>query len=562
MMHPAARARNAPVALDLQQPQALPQAQSYPHSHAHLPQASHATRYSPRSQYTQRQSPAFHAEDSFDDVDIADCIRAPPSALTANTATSYDPHSDAPSPLDDYPRSARSGHQRTLTDTILTNCQPFLDRASTTLHHHTSRASLHSPTKSLASFIPSRGATESSASQPKIRALQNWFNGSSAPVKIGVSPQSEASESASESESEPGEEFYSSEEESEDEEDGHGNMMTNLFSRGQSLTRAASQSPTRSRVEDTPTPTPSKSQQPTAGSKFAWLLSTQKNAAIPPPVPSPVYHNPDDQLLNINFAQALFPHGPADPLAPSSFNDLLANAEALLSRYQTSYRLMSTALVDARSEQSAQEDELDEADTRVRHLKMQLETMAARANEQDEQMRKMMDDLAFERRARQEEEAARKRSLALVRSQPVCEHAACSDSPRRRNRISNSEISVDSGFESECETDAASVFSRNCMSPTGTDISSTVEQNSENTPKNKKPQAVERTSTYDKVRDGTVNLDKGGWGCANCEGGAQAAVWGRLAKEREENRFLRHRVEDLEETVEGALNIVSGPWGL
>jgi hypothetical protein len=526
------------------------------------PQASH---YSPRRDvrpqpYTPTTSSTF-AEDSFDDVDIAnDIVRPPPSALTSRSATAYDPH--APSPLEDYPHATRSSHQRTLTGTLIDNCQPFLNRASTTLQQHTSKASFHSPTKSLASFIPSRGATESNASQPKIRALQNWFNGSSAPVKIGVSPQSEYSESESGSES--GEE-YDSEEESEEEEEERGNMMANLFNRGSSLTRSSNASPTRNesprRAEEAPTPT--KSQQPTAGSKFAWLLSTQKNAAIPPPVPSPVYHNPDDELLNINIAQALFPHGPADPLAPSSFNDLLANAEALLSRYQQSYRQLSTVLVDARSEQSAQEDELDEADTRVRHLKMQLETMAARATEQDEQMRKLTEELAFERRARQEEEAARKRSLALVRSHPVCEHTECADTtPRRRNRISNSEISVDSGFESECETDATSVFSRNCLSPTGTDMSSILEADNDRTPKNRKPQPLERKSTYEKVRDGTVSLEQGGWGCANCEGGAQAAVWGRLAKEREENRTLRHRVEQLEDAVEGAMNIVDGPWGL
>ncbi|KAH7378430.1 hypothetical protein DE146DRAFT_319906 [Phaeosphaeria sp. MPI-PUGE-AT-0046c] len=523
------------------------------------PQASH---YSPRGdmrqpQSTHNTSSTSFAEDSFDDVDIAnDIVRPPPSALTSRATTAYDPH--APSPLEDYPSSARGGHQRTLTDTFIDNCQPFLNRASTTLQEHTSKASFHSPTKSLASFIPSRGATESNASQPKIRALQNWFNGSSAPVKLGVSPQNEYSESESGSESEPGEEFYSSDEESEEEEDGRGTMMANIFNRGPSLTRG-SESPTR-RPEDT---TPTKPQRPTAGSKFAWLLSTQKNAAIPPPAQSPVYHNADDELLNINIAQALFPHGPADPLAPSSFNDLLANAEKLLSRYQSSYRQLSTSLVDARSEQSAQEDELDEADTRVRHLKMQLETMAARATEQDEQMRKMTEELAFERHARQEEEAARKRSLALVRSQPLCEHVACADTtPRRRNRISNSEISVDSGFESEAETDAASVFSRTCMSPTGTDMSSMLDVDLDSTPKSRKPQPLERKSTYEKVRDGTVSLEKGGWGCANCEGGAQAAVWGRLAKEREENRTLRHRVEQLEDAVEGALNVVDGPWGL
>ncbi|OAL51400.1 hypothetical protein IQ07DRAFT_586918 [Pyrenochaeta sp. DS3sAY3a] len=522
-MHRSAMSRNAPL---------------------EPPQASYATHTSLRG----RQQSTLPQEgfNSFDDVDISN-IQPPPSALTS---TAYDPHSDAPSPLEDYPQAPRSTHQRTLTGTFLDNCQPFLNRATTTIQQHTSRAS--SPSKSLANF---RNTLDSSASQPKIRALQNWFNGSSAPVRLGVSPKRQE---YSDSESESGEEYDSEEEEHDDERE-HGNMMANIFNRGSSLTRA-SESPRRS--EDMPTPTKAPS-QPNAGSKFAWLLSTQKNAAIPPSASSPTYHNPDDELLNLNISQALFPHGPADPLAPSSFHDLLTNAEALLSRYQSSYRQLSTSLVDAHAEQSAQEDELDEADTRVRHLKMQLETMAARANEQDEQMRKLMDDLAFERRTRKEEEAARKRSLALIRGSAPCEHQSCQDTPRRHNRVSNSEISVDSGFESECETDAASVFSRNCLSPTGTDRSSVLDSEMhDSTPKAQKPQVLERRSTYDKVRDGSVKLDQGGWGCANCEGGAQAAVWGRLSKEREENRILRHRVETLEEAVEGALNVVDGPWGM
>ncbi|KAF1851205.1 uncharacterized protein K460DRAFT_361969 [Cucurbitaria berberidis CBS 394.84] len=524
-----------------------------------LPRAPFATHTSPRDArvqpYHTRQQSAHLAEDelhSFDDVDITG-IQPPPSAFTSTTA--YDPHSDAPSPLQDYQQSARSSHQRTLTGTLFDNCQPFLNRATSTIQQHTTRASLHSPTKSLASFIPSRSTVESS-SPPKIRALQNWFNGSSAPVKLGVSSQHQE---YSDSESESGEE-YDSEEEEEEEKEAKNNMVANIFNRGSTLTRGFSESSMRSAGTSTPTKAPS---QPTAGSKFAWLLSTQKNNSLPPPVPSPTYHDPDDELLNLSISQALFPHGPTDPLAASSFHDLLTNAESLLSRYQASYRQVSTSLVDARSELSAQEDELDEADTRARHLKMQLETMAARANEQDEQMRKLMDDLAFERRARQEEEAARKRSLALIRGPAHCEHNTCQDAPRRRNRISNSDISVDSGFESEAETDAASVFSRNCLSPTGTDRSSVLESEvNDTTPKGRKPQLVQRQSTYDKVRDGSVNLKQGGWGCANCEGGAQAAVWGRLAKEREENRTLRHRVESLEEAVEGALNVVDGPWGM
>ncbi|CAG5187758.1 uncharacterized protein ALTATR162_LOCUS11782 [Alternaria atra] len=529
--------RNAPHDLELQQP----------------PQAPYATH---SSQHTGVKSPAYHTRKqsalvvsdqvhSFDDVDITG-LQPPPSALTPTTATAYDPH--APSPLEDFPRAGRSSHQRTLTGTIFDN----FNRATSTIQQHTSRAS--SPSKSLASFIPSRGAIESSASQPKIRALQNWFNGSSAPVKLGVQPHDDYSDSGSES----GEEYDSESDEEEEEE--RGNMMTNLFNRGSSLTRGTSQSPIRSDHTQTPSKAPS---QPTTGSKFAWLLSTQKNAAVPPPQQSPTYHNPDDELLNLNISQSLFPHGPADPLAPSSFHDLLTNAEALLSRYQTAYRQLSNDLGDAHAEQSAQDDELDEAETRARHLKMQLETMAARAADQDEQMRTLMEDLAFEKKARQEEEAARKRSLALIRATPQCEHTSCQETARRHNRVSGSEISVDSGFESETETDAASVFSRNCLSPTGTDRSFVLDNDIHDiTPKGRKLQPLQRGSTYDKGREGKVDIAKGGWGCANCQGGAQSAVWGRLAKEREENRTLRLRVETLEEAVDGALNAVAGAWGM
>lgn len=526
------------------------------------PQPSHATNLSLRdrrhSLHPRNQNlPSIaqqNAGDSFDDVDISDSIRPPPSAFTSTATTAYDPHAQAPSPLENYAPPPSTGHQRSLTSTFFDNCQPLITRATSTFQQQTSRTSFHSPTKSLASFIPSRSTLESTASQPKIRAgaqaLQNWFNGASGQVRLGVAPRnSEEAESDSDD--------YDSEEDDDDD-----TMMTGIFNRGTTLTRASneSQEPRQAPVAAT-RPTTS-----TASSRFAWLLNTQKNAAIPPPAASPTYHNPEDELLNLNISQALFPHGPVDPLAPSSFNDLLSTAESIISRYQTSYRQLSAALVDARAEQSAQEDELDEADTRIRHIKSQLETMAARANDQDEQMRRLMEELMFERRARQEEEAARKQSLSMVRRDT---HHDITDndslqSPRRRNRVSNSDVSIDSGFESEYDTDNASVFSKNnCMSPTGTDASSVAQiEDRQTTPKGKKPELLQRSSTYDKVRDGTARLEKDGWGCTNCEGGSQAAVWGRLAREREENSMLRRRVGELEDAVEGALNVVDGPWGM
>ncbi|KAH6622083.1 hypothetical protein C7974DRAFT_362254 [Boeremia exigua] len=521
----------------------------------HPPPASHAAHLpargplrAPTSPLRQFTAPPVDDEpNTFDNIDLSAPIQPPPSALTSS-ATAYDPHSEPPSLLDNYPRAGRNSHQRTLTGTFLDNSQSFLNRASSTLQQHTSAASIrsHSPSKSLASFLPSRSAIDSTKS---------WFNGSSAPIKLGIQQQDD--DAVSESGSEVPSEYYSSDSESDggeeesEQEQTHNTM--NLFNRKPTHTRAASENPVRS--EQMATPRQPQYQSP-ASSRFAWLLSTQKNAAVPSPNTAPVYHNADDELLNLNISQALFPHGPVDPLAPSSFNDLLANAEALLTRYQKSYRQLSTALVDVQSEQSAQDDELDEAETRARHLKMQLETMAARATEQDEQMRTLMEDLAFERHTRQEEEAARKRSLALLRGQPQC---GCQDTPRRRNRISNSELSVDSGFESDAETDAASLFSRNCLSPTGTDRSSILEVETDVTPtKHKKVQSLQRGGTYDKARGSSVTVQS--WGCANCEGGSQASVWGRLSKEREETRVLRQRVEALEEAVENALDVVGGQW--
>ncbi|KAF2263841.1 hypothetical protein CC78DRAFT_580959 [Lojkania enalia] len=482
---------------------------------------------------------------TFDDVDITDPVRPPPSALTA--APAYNPHA-VQSSAEIYSSSPHiGGHRRSMTDTLFTNCQPLLNRATSTLQQHSSRASFRAPTKSLASFIPSRKVLESTASQPKFRAgaqaISNWFNGSSAPVNIGVTSKDYLDDE------------YDSEE---DEGDETNKMMASIFNRGSALPRSTEV------TSNPPSSVPAQTQPANTTSKFGWLLSSHKNATSAPPTSSPTYHNPDDELLNLDISQSLFPHGPVDPLAPSSFHDLISNAEALLNRYQKSYRQLSTTLSDAQAEQSAQDDELDEAETRVRHLKMQLETMASRANEQDEQMRRLMEELMFERRARQEEEAARKRSLALIRG-PNSPHAlAEAQSPRRRPRASNSNVSVDSGFESECDSEAASIFSRanGATSPTDTIPSSAASDvdGSDSTPKGRRPQPLQRRSTYDKVRDGSINLEKGGWGCANCEGGAQAAVWGRLAKEREENSMLRRRVQSLEDAVEGALNVVDGPW--
>ncbi|KAF2639052.1 hypothetical protein P280DRAFT_491464 [Massarina eburnea CBS 473.64] len=489
------------------------------------------------------------------DLDVADTLlRPPPSSASATftrSATAYsglDPQSELQSPGPHG--SPRLGHQRSFTGTFLDNSQPLISRANTNLQQHTSRPS--SPTKSHASFISSRSVAESTASQPKIRAgakgLSDWFNGASGQVNVGIGSQSPSPHESDDS--------YDSEDDSEDDYEDEGAMIGGIFNRKPALTRSPSEIERQNQGPAAAKPPPPSKRTSTAASRFAWLLNTQKSA-VPAPAPSPTFHDPDDELLNLNISQALFPHGPVDPLAPSSFNDLLSTAEALISRYQTSYRQLSTSFVDVRAEQSAQDDELDEADTRIRHLKSQMEMMAARAADQDEQMRRLMEDLMFEKKAREEEEAARQR--LSVRNDTCCEHGLLS--PRRRNRVSNSDVSVDSGFESEVENDGASIFSHT-MSPTTEHSSVPDTDDRETTPKGNRLQPIQRESIYDKVRNGTAGPEKITWGCSNCEGGSQSSVWGRLAREREENSTLRRRVGDLEDAVDNALHVVDGPWGM
>ena len=217
----------------------------------HPPQASHAAHFptrggsrpptSPLRQFT--APPADDELNAFDNIDLSASIQPPPCALTSN-ATAYDPHGDSPSPLEDYPRTGRSSHQRTLTGTFLNNSQSFLNRATSTLQQHTSAASIrsHSPSKSLASFLPSRSAIDSTKS---------WFNGSSAPVKLGIQQQDE--DTISESGSEIDSEFYSSDSESEGEEEEEVRNTMNIFNRKPTHTRAASETPARSEQMATPT---------------------------------------------------------------------------------------------------------------------------------------------------------------------------------------------------------------------------------------------------------------------------------------------------------------------
>ncbi len=311
-----------------------------------------------------------------------------------------------------------------------------------------------------------------------------------------------------------------------------------------------------------------------------------------PPAPEP---QPDsianDELISLDITSALFPGGPADPFSPSSFHNLLTNAEGLLHRLQTAYKLRSISLHEMTAENSVQREELDEAETRARHLKLQLDDMAAKVAERDEAVKVLTEELASERQQRRDEEEARKRSIILV-SKPRREPQPSDEAGGRvrpvgqhKKRQSNGTMASDSGFESDDDCSSAeSVFSRTrgAASPSTTISSASGAASPEpfqnpqpfmsvaNTPRApglRPALGPQRASTFQKIlkgfststtspADGRDDTDVGRWGCANCQGGHAAEAWSVVGVLRDENQGLKTRVGELEGAVEGCLGIV------
>lgn len=199
---------------------------------------------------------------------------------------------------------------------------------------------------------------------------------------------------------------------------------------------------------------------------------------------------------------------------------------------------------------------------------MQLDTLGARSSARDEELSRLQEELELERRARKELEV----ELEQERGWRRRENAPVERPGLRKNRVSGSEISVDSGysgFESEGETDDATLVSQShhqgLLSPSS-QISSA----------NGRPRLPRQKSLYEQLceRERSVSPAPGIHGpggaarCENCASGngngirygakEGGDVWTRLAREREESQHLRRRIDELESAVDGALGVVNG----
>ncbi|KAK4232096.1 hypothetical protein QBC38DRAFT_353282 [Podospora fimiseda] len=339
-----------------------------------------------------------------------------------------------------------------------------------------------------------------------------------------------------------------------------------------------------SSVNTTPDVTPTSNNNGTMTSRFMSAISSRfttpsAQTASPSTTAAPRASPFDDEILNLNIESALFPSGsPADrdTFSPAAFKNFQMNAIGLLTKIQAAYKDRVIALHDLEQERSAQKDEMEEAETRAKHLKFQLEGMAAKAAEQERAMKQLMEELNAERKARQQ--------LALMTSTApsvISEDLGIDEIDRRgRKRKSGDSRSFDSD-EEEDEIESAeseSVFSiSRCRSPTvtpavqkemqtpttkaaggsGGSLSTTPKQRITTT-----AAANGQMSAFQKIIKGISGGNAAAVeevnGCLNCKGQDASVAWDTVGLLRDENRHLKSRVGELEGAVEGALDLVRG----
>lgn len=265
-----------------------------------------------------------------------------------------------------------------------------------------------------------------------------------------------------------------------------------------------------------------------------------------------------DEFIDLDINKALFPAGPADPFSPAAFKNLVQNAEGLLLRLQAAYKERALTMRELTAEKDAQAEELAESETRAKHLKVQLDDMAAKLAKQDDVVMDLVDGLAQEKQMRREEEDSRKRSVMLVkasRAKAFGHFDPESPNAEEYRRQSDGSLVTDSGFESEEESVVDSVFSkgRDLMSRASDSSFSTC--NSPDLYHRLPPRIPSHGSHHhDSVLPHTaIRLES----CANCQGARSSQAWSMVLNVKEENRILNARLTQLEGAVDGCLDLVT-----
>jgi hypothetical protein len=198
-------------------------------------------------------------------------------------------------------------------------------------------------------------------------------------------------------------------------------------------------------------------QTPPQQQKTSWF---GRKVTTPTPQQSPALPAADE-FATLNIMTTLFPNGQSDDLTPHSYNELLLNATTLLQRMQIAYRSKVEYIATLKPELDVQREEIEEADIRSRHLKLQLEDMGRRASEHESAMRELAAQLSEERFRNQEarEKESRKASRSFKAPASVADETTDDETTPRRHFMNSKRISTDStsasdsGFESDLDRD-------------------------------------------------------------------------------------------------------------
>ena len=371
---------------------------------------------------------------------------------------------------------------------------------------------LHSRAKSLAAFVPKLNTSNSSTperTQAPNKIFGDLFNGESAPIRLGapVSPTKEKEES----------EFV------------------------MEYTPTLTERPGDGRRRSTAQSIPAKSN--------SWF--TRK-----PTFSTPSKLQPQDELASLNINASLFPNGPVDPLNPAAFNDLLLNATHLLQRMQTAYKEKTNFIASLQPELDAQREEVEEADIRSKHLKLQLEDMGRQAQEQGMAMQDMARQLA-EEKVRGEEGEETARTVRLIRrSTTDSRDGDDEETPTRRRKRTSGGSASDSGFESDLE----SVFSggSNVETPISPPSVSATSDYADSPSDLQQPKGRDALLTIQRRAAAGSTVPSNRSSISNKRLGSEGAAWATVEALRGENRALKMQVEQMEGTLQGCIDFVSG----
>lgn len=294
---------------------------------------------------------------------------------------------------------------------------------------------------------------------------------------------------------------------------------------------------------------------------------------------------PSDELMDLDIKKALIPASSSGPQSPETFKHILQKAEELLDRLQTALKERSKSLREAISEKEAQAEELKGSETRVQHLKAQLDKVVSKQEEQDLAVINLVNDLAREKELRREDHNARKRTpLPFKISRPNVISNKPQDVHGGSRRESEVSVVSDSGFESNDEHTGNA-----CYLQTQRAVSSEMPfgsqsfTNRQEADEDLKSMLEGRTTLPAQIATkdlsqtlSTANYDiDGSQKCSHspvlattigkssplectCHGVHNTEACNIVSVLKEENQGLKDKVEELEETLRACLSLVGG----